>query len=241
MPKSSGSQRHRGDEDFFKFPHTSHIAWLGAGAPRNDKLLSPAEIQSLLAGSVVVEEKLDGANLGFSRSPEGELRAQNRGDYLIAPHLGQFRALPDWMARHGPRLGDALGDTLIAFGEWCAVRHSLAYSALPDWWLLFDVYDREAGRFWSTRRRDAFAAGAGVATVPCLAAGHHTLASLKAGIASWKSHFRDGPLEGVVVRREDGDWLTERAKLVREDFTQSIESHWRERRLEVNQIDWTLR
>ena len=35
---------------FFRFPHTPHIAWLAAGAPRDDKVLSPEEAQALLAG-----------------------------------------------------------------------------------------------------------------------------------------------------------------------------------------------
>ena len=73
--------------DFFRFPHTPHIAWLAAGVPRDDKLLSPAEATELLAGEVVLEEKLDGANLGFSVSPEGQVRAQNRGQYLAPPFL----------------------------------------------------------------------------------------------------------------------------------------------------------
>ena len=35
--------------------------------------------------------------------------------------------------------------------------------------------------------------------------------------------------EGVVVRHEDADWLHARGKLVRADFTQAIDSHWRSR------------
>ena len=64
---------------FFRFPHTPHLAWLGEGVPRDDKVLSPPEVAVLLGADVVVEEKLDGANLGISLSPEGEVRAQNRG------------------------------------------------------------------------------------------------------------------------------------------------------------------
>lgn len=72
--------------DFLRFPHTPHLAWLGSGTPRDDKVLSPAEAQTLLAEAVVIEEKLDGANLGLSISPDGTLWAQNRGQYLIAPN-----------------------------------------------------------------------------------------------------------------------------------------------------------
>jgi len=64
--------------DFFRFPHTPHIVWLGNGIPRDDKVLSPQEADTLLLYEVIVEEKLDGANLGISVSQEGYVRAQNR-------------------------------------------------------------------------------------------------------------------------------------------------------------------
>ena len=147
--------------DFFRFPHTPHIAWLASGAPRDDKVLSPDEAAELLEGEVVIEEKLDGANLGLSVSPDGVLRAQNRGQYLAQPFHGQFARLTPWLAVHEDRLFDALGAHLIAFGEWCAAQHSLDYAALPDWWLVFDVYDRTTGRFWSTARRNIWAAHLG--------------------------------------------------------------------------------
>ena len=93
----------------------------------------------LLADRVVLEEKLDGANLGFSLAPDGRVRAQNRGQYLEPPYHGQFARLGAWLTAHEDALFDALGPDLMAFGEWCAARHSLDYGALPDWWLLFDI------------------------------------------------------------------------------------------------------
>ena len=119
--------------DFFRFPRTPHIAWLGTGAPRDDKLLSPRESEVLLASKVVVEEKLDGANLGISPGPDGQLRAQNRGQYLEAPFTGQFSRLQGWLSQHGYDLTDRLEPGLILFGEWCTARHSLDYDKLPDW------------------------------------------------------------------------------------------------------------
>ena len=50
--------------DFFRFPHIPHLAWLGSDQPRDDKVLPTAEANVLLSGEVVLEEKLDGANLG---------------------------------------------------------------------------------------------------------------------------------------------------------------------------------
>jgi hypothetical protein len=52
--------------DFYRFPHTPHLSWLGEGTPRDDKVLPPTEAKALLAGEVVVEEKRDGANPGLS-------------------------------------------------------------------------------------------------------------------------------------------------------------------------------
>jgi ATP-dependent RNA circularization protein (DNA/RNA ligase family) len=191
----------------------------------------------LLADDVVVEEKLDGANLGFSVSVAGQLQAQNRGQYLVAPFSGQFARLAPWLATHEERLFDALGTQLIAFGEWCAARHSLRYDALPDWWLLFDVFDRYEKRFWSVARRNSWAKAQGFSVVPQLYRGQVDLAKLSVWVTSGESQFRQGNLEGLVIRRESPHWLEARAKLVRSDFTQSIDAHWRSRALEWNQLD----
>lgn len=222
--------------DFFRFPHTPHLAWLGAGSPRDDKVMSPNEVTALLAGDVVVEEKLDGANVGLSLAPDGGLRAQNRGQYLAEPHAGQFARLPAWLAQHGEGLRSVLTPNLILFGEWCAARHSLGYATLPDWFLLFDVFDRSADRFWSSARRNALARSAGLVTVPQLLHGKATVSTLKKFVGDTASRYRSGALEGVVIRRDSVDWCEARAKLVRPDFTQAIDTHWRKRALEWNRI-----
>ncbi len=226
--------------EFFRFPSTPHLAWLpDKGMPRDDKVLSRSEVDELLAGEVVVEEKLDGANLGISLDPDGALRAQNRGQYLSEPHAGQFSRLPAWMTQHADNLHLALTPERILFGEWCAARHSLDYTALPDWFLLFDVYDRSAGRFWSTARRNELAQETGLIAVPRLSQGHTSLEALCELLGKTPSRYRQGePMEGVVVRQESPQWCEARAKLVREDFTQAIEDHWRKRAIEWNRVDW---
>ncbi|MGQ3027930.1 MAG: RNA ligase family protein [Ferrovibrionaceae bacterium] len=222
--------------DFFRFPHTPHVAWLGAGQPRDDKVLSPPEVAALLSGEVIVEEKVDGANLGLSLGEGGMLRAQNRGQYLIPPYSGQFARLPGWIAAHGEALARVITPGLILFGEWCAARHSLDYDHLPDWFLLFDVYDREAGRFWSVARRNAMAEALGFDHVPRLAEGRFTVPRLKELLAGVPSRYRQGPPEGLVIRRDDADHCLARAKLVRADFTQAIEGHWRSRAISWNRL-----
>jgi hypothetical protein len=222
--------------DFFRFPHTPHLVWLGQGEPRDDKVLSPVEADALLQSEIVVEEKLDDANLGFSVDPDGGIRAQNRGQYLLPPFGGQFARLDTWLTAHEGALFDTLEAHLIAFGEWCAAKHSLDYDALPDWWLAFDVYDRMERRFWSTERRDAWAQSLGLCTVQEIAQGRFALADLMSLLDSQRSRYRDGPLEGLVIRAQDDRWLNRRAKLVHPDFTQQIQDHWRRQRLVWNRL-----
>ena len=210
---------------FFRFPHTPHLAWLGAGAPRDDKVLAPAEVAEMLSHSVVVEEKVDGANLGFSVSEDGELRAQNRGSYLSKESAhSQFKPLWPWIARHHDALCDALWPDLMLFGEWCHAVHSIHYDRLPDWFLGFDVYDRRSGEFLDSTRRDALLAGLGLHAVPLIGRGLFDLRGLTSKLG--RSALTDGPMEGMVVRREEHGRTVARAKLVNAAFTQAIDAHW---------------
>lgn len=222
--------------DFFRFPHTPHLAWLGNGTPRDDKVLAPAEAMDFLDREVVVEEKLDGANMGISIGPEGTIQIQNRGQYLTKPYLGQFKKVEAWLSPREDALFDALGGDLILFGEWCAARHSLSYDALPDWLLVFDVFDRNVNRFWSTIRRDRLAEELALATVPHIGKGHFSLPVLVQVLLQQSSVYRSGPVEGFVLRREGKQWLDDRVKLVHPDFTQAIEEHWSHRAILWNQL-----
>lgn len=229
----------------YRFPHTPHLAWLGNGPVRDDKVFSPEEVKAFLAEPVSIEEKVDGANLGFSLSPEGSLRIQKRGDYLLQPYQGQFSGLKIWLDLHGPHLEAFLLEPehqgLILFGEWCAARHSVAYTHLPDPFLLFDVADPEKQRFWGRNRRDAAAHLLGLATVPLLQDNRrHTLNRLRSEIDELQSRYHPGPPEGVILRKDGPEWCKARAKLVRPDFTQAIEEHWSSRPIEWNGIDYSL-
>lgn len=211
---------------FLRFPHTPHLAALGE-PPRADKVLSSRERSELLAGSVIVEEKIDGANLGLSLGEHGRLRAQSRGHYLDRQAHPQFAPLAAWLAARQERLAPALAGGRILFGEWCHAVHSTRYDRLPDWFLLFDVFDGRERRFWSTERRNALAPQLGLALVPELARGRLTLASLTTLIGP--SRVGSGPAEGLYVRADEGAWCASRAKLVRPGFCQTTVEHWSRR------------
>lgn len=141
---------------FVKFPSTPHLTVLDGTTIRDDKVLTPMERERLLAHEVIIEEKIDGANLGISFDNAGTIRAQNRGAILQLPMTGQWKALPEWLAFRRELLFEVLSDRYILFGEWCYAKHSIFYNQLPDWFVGFDVFDSRKNRFVSREARDAF-------------------------------------------------------------------------------------
>lgn len=223
-------------EDFVRFPHTPHLAWLGSGKPRGDKVVDAHERAELLAAEVVVEEKVDGANVGISLDAQGCVRAQSRGQYIQPGGHPQFGPLWPWLAARSVELSEHLDPNLILFGEWCFAVHSIAYNGLPDWFLGFDVYDREAEAFWSTVRRNRLFERLSVTAVPELRRGRATLAELIELLSTSTSCLGPAPMEGLYVRRESADQLIARAKLVRPEFVQQIDEHWSRRKLVSNRL-----
>ncbi len=219
---------------FIKFPSTPHLAWLGAHPARSDKVLGEAEAAEFLAQPVVVEEKVDGANVGISFDSNGHMIVQNRGSVLKPGDGGQFALLWKWLAEREGRLLDVLEDRLFLFGEWCYARHSIHYTRLPDYFLMFDIFDKHAGKFLNSMRRDRIAAELALTTVPRIAAGLLTMASVTSLIGS--SSLYDGPMEGVYLRRDDDCWLLKRAKIVRAEFVQNLEEHWSKKTPVANQL-----
>lgn len=220
-------------DEFIRFPSTAHL-WVAPGAEvRNDKVLDASSRDELLDGDLLVEEKIDGDNVGFSVL-HGEIRAQHRGDYIRLDEGSPYPFLRSWIATHHHELLEALGDQLIVFGEWCALVHTVRYHVLPDWFLAFDVYDKSTQRFFGADRRDTWCRSVGLQLVPELARGRFTLDALRQLMGD--SRVGAERMEGIVVRRDDDAWLSGRAKLVRSQFVQANELHWRRREPEFNRL-----
>ncbi len=221
-------------EDFFKFPSTPHLATMQGVDIRGDKVLTESERDEFLTHELTVEEKVDGANLGLSFDANGNIRAQNRGTYLHLPGSGQWKKLGEWLALHTDALFEHLSDRYILFGEWCYARHSIYYDRLPDWFLAFDIYDREACRFLATARRDQLLDEMHISKVPDIARGRFTYPGIQELLS--QSKLTDQPAEGIYLRIDHGDWLEQRAKLVRPAFIQAVEQHWSRSAIRPNRL-----
>ena len=86
------------------FPRTAHLFNTGGTAVSSDDCVL-SEKSSIVRDfgngvSAVVEEKIDGANLGFSLSATGEILAQNRSHFVTKADHHQFGVLPSWIHEH---------------------------------------------------------------------------------------------------------------------------------------------
>lgn len=220
--------------EFFKFPSTPHIVLPEEAELRKEKVMPAKEIEELLQHELIVEEKVDGANLGISFDSEGNLCLQNRGSCLQEPLIGQWKQLKAWIEKKQSELFDLLLDKYILFGEWCYAVHSIYYNELPDYFIGFDLYDKKEGKFLSTDRRNKMLKYMDISIICQYSKGFFQLKDLYSLFS--KSNYGDMVCEGLYIRWDENGWLKKRAKLVRYDFRQEIGEHWSRKELKRNKL-----
>jgi hypothetical protein len=212
--------------------------------PRLSKLTGCQEMFDWQPYQAVVEEKVDGANTAVSFE-DGRLVLQSRGHVLSGgPRERLFERMWPWAYERLDGLRGALGGRYVAFGEWVYAKNRVYYDALPDFFIEFDVWDREAEHFLSTPRRrellkavplvsvavlwegtfrkaDAFSSFIGPSRYKTGRWKDHYKAAMKAGMAE---HYAESEtddsllMEGVYVKIEDDEKVIGRMKVLREDY-----------------------
>lgn len=221
---------------FFKFPRTPHLFLMPGSSTRDDKLMSNQETSDFLRNKILIEEKIDGANVGFSLDDNNVIKIQNRGNYIRPGEHPQFSPLFDWTYQKQQLFQDYLGQRYILFGEWCYLKHSIHYTSLPDWFIGFDIYDKSEKKFLSVERRNITFERLGVHKIYKVEEGIYTRKDLITLLDNTSSAYGPEHLEGLYFRQEQSDWLLNRAKLVRSEFLSGIEIHWKKLPLVKNQI-----
>ena len=88
---------------------------------------------------MIIEEKIDGSNLGISIDKDFKITYQNRSHYVCADEQTQWKGLDRWReANRG--IWDVLNEDIILFGEWMAYKHSIHYTKLPGNFILFSFF-----------------------------------------------------------------------------------------------------
>lgn len=213
-----------------KFLRTPHLINLGAAT--DDDIIVPSRHTTAELSHVIITEKVDGANMGFSLSADRELLVQNRSHYVTSTTHAQFRPLYPWIEEHREGLYHVLDrdnsfpERYILYGEWLVAQHSIPYSRLPDRFLAFDLYDRQTQTWADRDSMERLLAGTGIAAVPIMYRGPKPTDNVLKDMVHQPSQFYDGPVEGIYVKEEQNGQVINRGKIVRSDFTAGITEHW---------------
>ncbi len=233
--------------DFVKYPRTPHL--FGSKGTDDDKHLSESESSRLIADqSLIVEEKIDGTNVGIHFTTQGQMVLQCRGHLVTEGMHPQYDLFKQWAAVKSAVLNERLGSNFILFGEWMYARHSIQYRRLPHYFFEFDIYDKQAAAYLSLAKRTALLDGTGIHTVPVIYTGPLKRNQLERllGPSSFDSHFEnpltrkaDNLMEGLYFRTESGGTVTARAKFVRPEFVEKIKQseHWQHQALVPNLLE----
>lgn len=231
-----------------KYPRTRHIQ--GSRLQPGDEDLEAIPFSRIAGRHVVVEEKVDGANVGIRFAPAGQLLLQSRGHSLAGgPREKHFTLFKQWATTLQGALADRLGGRYVLYGEWLHAKHTVFYDRLPHYLMEFDVLDTADGAFLDTPRRAALLAGLSLPAVRVLfsgrlrrledltdligpshfiAAGH--LDRLRAdaerlGLDIDRVVRETDPsmlMEGLYIKVEEDGVVKERYKFVRADFLAAI-------------------
>lgn len=232
--------------DFVKYPRTPHL--FGSTGTNDDKHLGEREsIAFLSRDSLIVEEKIDGTNVGIHFGDAGNLVLQCRGHLITEGMHPQYDLFKQWATVKLRALEDRLANRYILFGEWVYAKHSVHYRRLAHYFFEFDVYDKHEAAFISLDRRLNVLEGSGVCTVPVLHTGPVVREQLEhhIGPSLYDSQFEnpitnrnDNLMEGLYFRTESNGAVTGRAKYVRPEFVEKIKqsTHWQHRAMVPNQL-----
>jgi hypothetical protein len=234
-------------DDFVKYPRTPHL--FGSKGTDDDKHLGAKESRAFLADpSLIVEEKLDGTNVGIHFTTSGRMVLQCRGHEITEGMHPQYDLFKQWTAVKRPELERMLEDRFILYGEWLYARHSVHYTSLPHYFFEFDIWDKDASHFLGLDSRLLMLESSGLQTVPVIHRGplpsEEALWSL-IGPSAYGAAFEnplsgttDNFMEGLYLRTEARGRVTARAKTVRPEFVEKIKQseHWQHQQMVPNEL-----
>jgi ATP-dependent RNA circularization protein (DNA/RNA ligase family) len=198
--------------------------------------ISKDDAKALLNGEVVVEEKLDGANTGIIKHKQG-FSLQKRGSLVGQSEHAQFQYFHNWASFQNYEKLMRLPNNTTIYGELMYACHTVFYNKLPDYFLVFDVYNKNKDRWMDRDERDDFCNKYELHQVPLINKGYFHLEELFPMIPD-VSNYGEEPAEGIVIKRYTKKGYT-RTKLVRAEFVKRLEEseHWTHYNLKVNQLE----
>ena len=124
---------------FVKYPKTFRIRVPEIDVSGKSTLLEE-DAKLLLNGHVWIEEKMDGANIGIHNTKNRGIVLQKRNSLVESSEHEQFSFFHSWARDRYTDL-IKIPHRYIVYGELLRCVHSIYYDKLPDWVLIFDVWN----------------------------------------------------------------------------------------------------
>lgn len=198
------------------YPRTPYL-WAPGQRSGEDRVLASTEISSWLEQPVIVEEKLDGANVSIWWE-QSRLCVAGRGGADAMDRGSQLGALRSRVNAGYAQLRPLLEDGLVLYAEWMWLTHSVRYDLLPDYLVVLDFRRADEG-FVPLCERDRLSHEHELVVPPRLFAG---ILGSEAALVNLMGRSRCGSelMEGAVLRRSDG----QRCKVLRPGFARASDA-----------------
>jgi len=189
--------------------------------------LSSDETKRLIGAKVIVEEKMDGANAGIIRHKSG-LHLQKRGSLVSTSEHAQFQFFHGWSNVNYDKIM-AIPVGYLIYGELMYAQHNIFYDKLPDYFLVFDIFNGK--KFLSREERNEFCEILGFSQVPFISEGYFKLEDLYSLLPKISAY--GDRAEGIVIKRyRKKEYM--RGKIVWPEFMKTIDEHWTKKDLRKN-------
>jgi len=195
----------------FKYPRTMHLAW-SPGLQNDDRVITNMGPLFVGADEWIVTIKKDGENTTMTR------------DMIHARSMDSKHHLSrSWVKGLWASIRNEIPDNWRICGENMFAKHSIAYTDLPSYFLVFNIWDKNKALSW--KETVEWCELLGLHTVPELYRGKPNLDMLQ----NMHTRLDLEKEEGYVVRSAGeirlSEWQYLVAKWVREKHVQTDE-HW---------------
>eukprot|EP01115_Flamella_aegyptia_P006291 TRINITY_DN264_c0_g1_i2.p1 TRINITY_DN264_c0_g1~~TRINITY_DN264_c0_g1_i2.p1 ORF type:complete len:206 (-),score=18.44 TRINITY_DN264_c0_g1_i2:132-749(-) len=168
---------------------------------------------------LIIQEKVDGANVSVHFEEEWQPIPQKRSGLILTNEHPQYEVFRNWCFQNIEMLWEILGTSYVLFGEFLWAKHAVYYDKLPDYFVAFDMLEKSTNKFLSSERMKKLLHKKEITIVPTLFEGIVKSSDLDLQTYVQSSKFSSKEIaEGVYIRFEDDNYVLERAKFRRKDF-----------------------
>lgn len=180
---------------------------------------------------VALFEKVDGGNTGIYKA-KGKTFLQKKGSNIDDSHPQYSFFKNEWYYKNLDKI-NRLIDNTVTYGELVRCVHTIEYNKLPDWWLVFDIYDLETNTYWPWWQVKEVCDDAGLHTVPFIYEGKVRKNELDSFMPE-KSAYGE-IAEGIVVKNYRTQVM---GKYVKPFFVKAVNESefWRNRKIRLNKV-----